>query len=210
VAVVNGEALLLLLHVLGAHLQHADQAGVLLALGLDHHDGPGGDILAAVVGRVVAGGLGVREAAAGRRQAGDHEGRTGQHEADGAAVDAQAAEAVRVLVHEAQVRGQRVVEALEEERLAGEGVEGDALLGAGRVSVFGDGGGAADSLTTSSWAFLGRMSSMWGSRRGYVSTSLARRVRWTEDLTFERPPGIALGQLGWISGVWTARRRTPF
>ena len=36
---------------------------------------------------------------------------------------------------------------------------------------------------------------MYGSRRGYVSTSLARRVRWTEDLTLDRPPGVTLWDL---------------
>ena len=45
---------------------------------------------------------------------------------------------------------------------------------------------------SSSCDFLGRMSSMCGSRRGNCSMSLARRARWEEDLTLDLAPGVSL------------------
>ena len=49
-----------------------------------------------------------------------------------------------------------------------------------------------NSFRRSSWDFLGRMSSMCGARRGYVSRILVRMPRWTEDLTLVLAPGTML------------------
>lgn len=68
-----------------------------------------------------------RQAATSGREAGGHEGGAGEHEADGAAVDAHAGEGGGEAVHEAQVRQQRGRVLLEEERLAVQHVQRAAV-----------------------------------------------------------------------------------
>jgi hypothetical protein len=130
-SVIYSNALFLFLHVLGAHLQDAYKTGMLLSFSLNNHNGASTDIIFSIVLRVLVGGVGIRQASAWGCEAGDHQCRTGEDESDCAAVDPYAGEALRVLVDEPQMRSQRVVEFLEEERLSGEGVERDALLSSG-------------------------------------------------------------------------------
>jgi hypothetical protein len=115
-------ALLLLLHLLGAHLQHTNHARSILALGLDNNNLAGLQVFGPILFLVLWVSVGTRQPAAGRRQAGRHERGAGQDEADGAAVDAQSVERRGVLVHEGQVRQEGVVHVLEKERRAVERV----------------------------------------------------------------------------------------
>jgi hypothetical protein len=57
------------------------------------------------------------------------------------------------------------------------------------------------SFTRSSCSFLGSISSICGSRSGYVSINFARSVRCTEDLTLDLPPGETLSELDHRTGI---------
>lgn len=103
----NRDALLRPLHLLAAHIQHTHHARLFLALSMYDHDIPLLHL------RVVT--VPTRQTAPLTRHARRHQRRAAQHEPDRAAVDAQAAEALRVGVHDAQVRHQRVVHVLPEE-----------------------------------------------------------------------------------------------
>lgn len=52
--------------------------------------------------------------------------------------------------------------------------------------------GSAYSFIASNCDFLGRISSMKGSKPGYVSRNLLRRPRWAEDLTLDLEPACIL------------------
>jgi hypothetical protein len=47
-------------------------------------------------------------------------------------------------------------------------------------------------FTKSSCSFFGRISSMYGSSKGYDSRTLARMPRWAEDFTLDFEPGVML------------------
>ena len=49
-----------------------------------------------------------------------------------------------------------------------------------------------NNLIKSSCDFLGRISSIWGASRGYVSMTFVRMPRWTEDLTLDFAPAVML------------------
>ena len=108
------------LYLLRPHLQLANHADLVLALGLDSYHIP---FLALV--------LLIRQPSALACKAGRHERCAGQHEADGAAVDAEAGKSLREGVHEFEVRNQGVVHVLPEEGEGVENVEGDAVRSGG-------------------------------------------------------------------------------
>lgn len=53
-------------------------------------------------------------------------------------------------------------------------------------------GSRTDSFIESSWAFFGRICSMYGSKPGYESRKFWRKPRCTEDLTFDFVLGAIL------------------
>ena len=72
----------------------------------------------------------------------------------------------------------------------------DLVLIDDKGGMKGDGKGT-NSFKRSNCDFLGIISSMWGERRGYVSTILERMARWTEDLTLDFAPAEMLyGKVG--------------
>ena len=125
VSVLNADALLLLLHLLGAHLEHSDQTWVLLALGFDYNNFASLQILASVVvnSRIFI----ARQSSAGARQAGNHECCATHHETDSSSVDAHALEGPGVFVYDGQVGDDRIVHVLPEQRCVAVAVEGDAV-----------------------------------------------------------------------------------
>ena len=104
----NGHALLRPLHLLTAHLQHPNHTRLVLPLGRDNHH-------IALLHLLIA-CLPTGQLAPLTRHARRHQRRPAEHEPYRAAVDAQTAEALRVHVHDAQVRDQRVVHVLPEQR----------------------------------------------------------------------------------------------
>ncbi len=104
------------LHLLRPHLQLSHHTDLLLALRLNSHHI---SLLTLI--------LLIRYPPPFTRQSGRHECRAREHEADGAAVDAEAWEGLWEGVHELEVRDQRVVHVLPEERGRVEDVEGDAV-----------------------------------------------------------------------------------
>lgn len=113
---VHDHALLLLLHLLRAHLQRSHEADLLFPLGPDGHD-------LARFQRVFL----VRQPPSRGRQAGRHQRRTGQDEADGASVNAESGKGVREGVEESEVGDQRAIVRLEEERVVVDCVEGGTV-----------------------------------------------------------------------------------
>lgn len=112
----------LLLHLLRPNLQHPHETNLLLPLSRNTHNLTRLKLLLPF--------LGIREPATGRSQAGSHQGRTGEHEADGAAVDADCGDCGWEGVEEAEVGDWGSVEGLEEEGGGVYCVEGCAV-GAG-------------------------------------------------------------------------------
>lgn len=132
--------LALLLDLLRPRHQYPHRARLLLALGHNHHRLPLLQLAAPVpvlihplirhaLSHRLPGALRrQRQAAALARQPRRHKRRAAKHEADGAAVDADGGEGLGEAVHEAQVREQRRLNVeLEEERLAVDDVEADAV-----------------------------------------------------------------------------------
>ena len=97
-------------------------------------------------------------------------------------------------MYHTEVRYDRIVHVLPEQWLVIQSIEGDAVW-SGRIS------GAmleiaatrwAHNFNKSNWDFLGIISSMCGASKGYVSTTLVRMPRCTEDLTFDFAPAVIL------------------
>ena len=110
-------------------------------------------------------------------------------------------------MYHAQVRHEGVVHVLPEERAAVEGVDGDAVgsvrahinmrgsksaVGGKTADRLSQGSFMAYSFSRSSCDFFGMISSMCGSRSGYVSRIFARMPRWTDDLTLVFAPALSL------------------
>lgn len=123
-------ALALLLDLLRARDQESHRASMILALGRNHH----GLVLlqlptpvALLVGALVASLARLRQPAAGARQAGRHECGAREHEANGAAIDADGREGLGEAVDELQVWEEDAFVHFEEQGLAINDVEGGAV-----------------------------------------------------------------------------------
>lgn len=98
-------------------------------------------------------------------------------------------------MHNLEVRNERIVHVLPEERLVVKGIERYSVR-AGKVSQRGlhsrHSVNLPYSFTRSSWDFLGITSSICGASRGYVSATLVRIARWAEDFTLDLAPAEIL------------------
>jgi hypothetical protein len=100
---IHDNTLSFALNFLGANLQHANEANLLLTLGLDTND-------LTRLNRVLC----VGESASRGCQTWSHECGTGKHEADGAAVDLDSWDGGGVGVDETEVGNWRSIDGLEE------------------------------------------------------------------------------------------------
>lgn len=125
VARAHGHTLFGFLHLLRAHLQLSDETDLALSLGRDRDD-----VACLCIVR------GVGESTARGCQTRNHQRRAGQDEADGAAVDPDRLEGLRVLMDDLEVGDDRVVHVLVEEGAVVEDVEGDTVGTRARIAGY--------------------------------------------------------------------------